>query len=790
MFRNYFITALRNLLRNPVYALINIFGLSIGITCSLLILIFIKHEISYDRFHEKKDDLYRMVFELVMPDSRTISPQMTAPVAPDISEEFPEVIRATRITGYRDGYFTYRNKVYKSEHVIYADSLFFEMFSFDLILGDARSALKEPYSLVLDEETAGIIFGNENPVGKILRWNNKDDLIITGVVKTTPVNSHLRFTSLISFSTLYQDDRLYMGWNGGMQYYHYIELKPGISKEAVEAKLPDFMYRHINYIYEKSGGSINAFLQPIRDIHLKSGYAGEIGAVGSMSAIYIYSAVALFILFIACINFMNLTTAKSTRRAREVGMRKVLGAARKSLIAQFLGESVIMSIIGLVLALILIEILLPVFSNMVGRELELYQMRNIDLIIGIPVFVIVIGILAGSYPAFYMSAYQPVSILKGIFSGLKGYSGFRNILVLVQFAISLVLIICTLVIYTQLGYIKAKDVGYQKENILVLQFNSEEFKNKYELLKENLTDIPGIISTSATSEIPGRGFTSNGYVPEGFTQPMMFNAVDIDYDYIRTMGLQVLQGRGFSREFPSDKNAYLINETLARKLNWENPIGKIIERGGNHIVVGLVKDFHFASLHEEIGALIFHMNPYLGYDFLLVRFKTDNLNGLINNIRKTWEQVDSNEPFEYFFLDDVFNVMYRTEEKMSSMLLYIAILAIIIACMGLFGLTLYSTEQRTKEIGVRKVFGSTVARVVFLLTGNFTRWVLLANILAWPVAYMIVRKYMQMYAYRINLPVWIFFLTALIAYLIALITISFQSIKAGTTNPAEALRHE
>jgi len=341
-----------------------------------------------------------------------------------------------------------------------------------------------------------------------------------------------------------------------------------------------------------------------------------------------------------------------------------------------------------------------------------------------------------------------------------------------------------------LGYIKAKDVGYLKENIMVLQFNTEEFKNNYELLKESLTDIPGIISSSATSEIPGRGFTSNGYKPEGFSQPMMFNAVDIDYDYIRTMGLQVLQGRGFSMEFPADKDAYLINETLARKLNWENPVGKTIERGGDHVVIGMVKDFHFASLHEEIGALIFHMNPYLGYDFLLVRFKTDNLNGLINNIHKTWEQVDPNEPFEYFFLDDVFDEMYRTEKKMSSMLLYIAVLAIVIACMGLFGLALYSTEQRTKEIGVRKVFGSTVASVVFLLTGNFTRWVLLANILAWPVAYIIVRKYMQMYAYRINLPVWIFFLTAVIAYLIALITISFQSIKAGTTNPAKTLRYE
>ena len=790
MIRNYIITAIRNLLRNPVYALINIFGLSIGITCSLLILIFIKNEISYDRFHEKKNDLYRMVFEMVDPNGSTFSPQMTAPVAPAMMEEFPEVKAATRLTGYRDGYFTYQNKSYKAGNVIYADSLFFEMFSFDLISGDPATVLKDPFTVVLNETTAENIFGKENPVGKIIRWNNKDNLMIQGIVKSPPENSHLQFSSLISFSSLYEDDRLYMDWNGGMQYYHYVELMPGSSKQSIETMLPDFMYRHINNIFEGTGFSINASLQPVLNIHLKSGYVGEIGMTGSMSNIFIYSAIALFVLLIACINFMNLTTAKSTSRAREIGLRKVLGAEKESLIGQFLGESVIMSLLGLILALIMIEILLPAFNNLVNRDLELYQVRNLDLIIGIPLFVIIIGVIAGSYPAFIMSAFRPVSVLKGTVTGQKGASGFRNLLVLVQFAISLVLIICTIVIYIQLGYIKTKDVGYQKENILVLQFTSENFRNNYQLLKDGLGKIPGIINSSATSEIPGSGFTSNGYKPEGYDRWIMFNAVDVDVDYIATMGLQVLKGRAFSPEYPSDSDACLINETLARELNWDNPAGMTIEREGIHPVIGMVKDFHFASLHQEIGPLIFTMRPYMGYDFLLVRFKTENLNTLINDIRGVWEKIDQNEPFEYFFLDDVFDDMYRSEQKLGTMLLYIAILAIIIACMGLFGLALYNTEQSTKEIGLRKVFGSTVSRVVFLLTGKFTRWVLLANLLAWPVAYIIIRKYMQMYAYRIDLPVWVFFLTALGTYLIALVTISFQSLKAGTTNPAKTLRHE
>jgi len=790
MIKNYIVIAVRNLLRNPVYALINIFGLSIGITCGLLILIFIKNEISYDRFQEKKKDLYRMVFEWANPNGSDISPQMTAPVAPDMMEEFPEVKAATRITGYRDGYFSYQNKSYKTANVIYADSLFFEMFSFKLISGDPQTILKEPYTVVLDEKTAQNIFGNEDPIGKIVRWNNKDDLMIKGIVKSPPANSHLQFSSLISFSSLYQDKRIYMDWNGGVQYYHYLELMPGTSVKMIESKLPEFMSRHLNNILEGSGWSVNASLQPVTDIHLKSNYTGEIGPNGTLSSIYIYSAIAIFILLIACINFMNLTTAKSTSRAREIGMRKVLGAEKESLIGQFLGESVIMTLLGFIIALIMIEILLPVFNSMVNRDLDLYKASNLDLIIAIPLFVIITGFIAGSYPAFVMSSFVPSKVLKGIIAGKKGASGFRNILVLFQFAISLILIICTIVIYSQLGYIKSKDVGYNKVNIMVLRFTSENFKSKYLILKDELKSIPGVIISSATSEIPGTGFTSNGYRPEGFDRFIMFNAVDVDYDYIETMGLQVIRGRAFSPEFPSDKDTYMVNETLARELNWADPEGKTIERGGAHTVIGMVKDFHFASLHEEIGPLIFTMTPYLGYDYLLVRFRTDNLDALINSIRKTWEKIDQNEPFEYTFLDDVFNEMYGSEQKLGSMLLYIAILAIIIACMGLFGLALYSTEQSTKEIGLRKVFGSTITRVVLLLTGKFTRWVLLANLLAWPVAYIIIRKYMQMYAYRIDLPVWVFFATALGAYLIALVTISVQSVKAGTTNPAKTLRYE
>ncbi|MFC2098321.1 ABC transporter permease [Bacteroidota bacterium] len=790
MLRNYLTTALRYLLRNPVYAAINVFGLSIGLTCALLILLFVKNEVSYDKFQANKENLYRLVFEFSSQEGEILSPQMTAPVGPDMVTEFPEVIRAARFTRPSEGFFSYDESTYSAERVMYADSTFFQMFSFNLLRGDPNTVLSEPYSLILGEEIARNIFGEEDPLGKIVRWNNRDELIVTGIVENPPSNSHLQFHSLISFSSRYRDRNNYMDWNGGMQYYHYLELVPGADPGELQMKFPDFMYENINHIYEKSGMTITALIQPIARIHLHSGYSGEIGPTGSMSNIYIYSAIALFILLIACINFMNLTTALATKRAREVGMRKVFGAGRSSLIRQFLGESITMSLIGLIFALILVEILLPSFEQIVSRELDLYKLKNLDLLIGIPLLTFGVGFLAGSYPAFYLSAFKPTAVLKGIFKGIRGYAGLRNTLVFFQFAISIILIICTLVLYVQLGYIRSMDVGYRKDNVMALQFTSDEFRSRCFELKEKLAGLPDVVSTSATSDPPGGGFSRNGYRPEGIDRSILFYVVDVDHDYPGTMGLQILKGRWFSEDFSTDKDAILVNETLAKQLGWEDPVEKILYRDGENRIIGVVKDFQFASVHNEIGPLVFKMKPYIGYGHLMVRFNTANLPKLLAQIEKAWKELDPNEPFEYFFMDEVFDEVYRTEQQMSKLLLYVAIMAILIACMGLFGLALYNTEQKTREIGVRRVFGSTVTGVMTLLSGKFTRWVILANILALPVAYIIIRKYMQGYVYRINFPVWIFFATALGVYLIALLTISYQSYKASNANPGDTLRHE
>ena len=482
------------------------------------------------------------------PEGKVRTPRMTAPVGPDMADEFPEVIRSVRFTSPESGYYSFNGSSHSVENVMYADSALFRMFSFDLLMGDPVRALAGPYSVVLTEDLASNIFGQGNPIGKVIRWNNRDDLLVTGIVENPPSNSHIQFSSLISFSSRYGDKRLYMDWNGGMQYYHYLELLPGASVSRLVAKFPDFMQVRINYIYEEAGASIAAFLQPIAKIHLHSGYAGEMGPTGSMSTIYIYTAIALFILFIACINFMNLTTALATKRAKEIGMRKVFGAARPVLIRQFLGESIVMSLVGLILALVMIEILIPTYEQIVQRQLDLYQWRNIDLLLGIPVLMAGVGLLAGSYPAFYLSAFKPAAVLKGIFKGAGGYGGLRNSLVFFQFAISIILIICTLVIYAQLGYIHSLDVGYRKDDVMILHFTSDSFKDRHLELKEKLSELPDVLSSTATSQVPGGGGASNGYRPEGYERWIMFNAVDVDYDYVSTMGLNEATIAKYMRE--------------------------------------------------------------------------------------------------------------------------------------------------------------------------------------------------------------------------------------------------
>jgi len=790
MVRNNIKYFFRNLLRNPVFSLINILSLTIGIACSILIILYIRYELSFDNFHQQESQVYRVAMRMKTQENEDVTANTTAAVGPTMVQDFSGVEKTVRLRTPQDGYFNTEDKNLYESGIIYADSTFFEVFSYKLLVGDPKEVLTRPYSLVISEETAKKLFGNVNPVGQSVKLNNKEDLIITGVVARPPSNSHIQFSNLISFTTLYEDSRLHMDWDGGWQYYTYIKLLEEYPIEDLKSKMDDFMHKYINKKLEQYGASLNPVFQPLKSIYLHSNLSGEIGPIGNPSNIYIFSSISIFILIIACINFMNLTTALSTRRAKEVGIRKVIGARRIILIRQFLGESILLSFIGLIFALIVIVIILPYFNNLIGKDLQIYQLSNWQIIIGFPLILLFVGIMAGSYPALYLSAFKPISIIQGILISGKGKSHIRNILVLLQFIISIGLIICTSSIYNQLNYIKKKDLGFDNNNILLVPLVGDEVKEKFEIILTEFKALPGIINASVASDYPGHGFTSNGYIPEGQEKPIMINVIDVDYDFLNTMGLEISKGRNFSGKYVTDRNAYLVNETLVKKMNWEDPIGKKIARGGDHEIIGVVKDFHFATLYEEIAPLIFTMKPYMGFDYITVKLGNEGIASTLKSIEKKWRAIAPNEPFDYLFLDDEFKRVYRPELRFSKLLFYFTILAIGIACMGLFGLASFITEQRTKEVGIRKAMGATSIKVVSLFSKDFTRWVLISNLFAWPVAFYFLNKWLQNFAYRIQFPFWIFLVTSAVALLIAFLTVSYQSFRAANINPAESLRHE
>jgi len=790
MIRNNIKIFFRNLFRNPVFSLINILSLTIGIACSILIILYVKYELSFDNFHQHKSQVYRVAMRMKTQENEDVTANTTAAVGPTMVQDFAGIEKTVRLRSPQNGFFNIGEKKSYETGIIYADSTFFEVFSFKLLTGDPKDVLTRPYSLVISEETAKKIFGEKNPVGQSVKLNNKEDLIITGVVAKPPSNSHIQFSNLISFTSLYEDSRLHMDWDGGWQYCTYIKLMEQYPIVDLKSKMDDFMYKYINKKYEQYGASLNPVFQPLKSIYLHSNLSGEIGPVGNPSNIYIFSSISIFILIIACINFMNLTTALSTRRAKEVGIRKVTGARRFILIRQFLTESILLSSIGLIIALIIIEIILPYFNNLISKDLHIYQLSNWQIIIGFPLIIFFVGILAGSYPAGYLSAFKPTQIIQGILTTGKGKSNIRNILVLLQFIISIALIICTSSIYNQLNYIKKKDLGFDNNHIILLPLVGDEAKEKFEIILTELKALPDIINTSVSSDYPGHGFTSNGYIPEGYEKPVMINVIDVDYDFLNTMGLEISEGRNFSRKYVTDRNAYLVNETFVKKMNWKEPLGKKISRGGDHEVIGVVEDFHFATLHEEIAPLIFTMKPYLGFDYIIVKIRKEGITSTIKSIEKKWQAITPYEPFDYFFLDDEFRKVYRHELQFGKLLFYFTILAIGIACMGLFGLASFITEQRTKEVGIRKAMGATSISVVTLFSKDFTRWVLISNLFAWPAAFYFLNKWLQNFAYRIQFPFWIFIVTSVVALLIAFLTVSYKSFRVANINPAESLRHE
>ena len=798
MIRNYIKTALVNLKKHKAFSFINILGLAIGIASCILIMTFIFHELSFDRFHENADRIFRLRSELVIAGDLLDIPKSGPPVGQYLVENYPEVENSVIIRNYGPLPVRYRENIHFEDLLFFAENSIFAVFSFPLIEGNPQTALEAAHSAVITEDMALKYFGNENPIGKTLLVNNDTELTVTGVAANVPPNSHFRFDMLCSFATYAASNTRDMQAWTSLNNYTYILLKEGFDFKILEQKFPEMIEQKIGTMLKYAKAEMKLSLQPLTRIHLHSNLMQEISANSSISYVYIFSAIAAFLLAIACINFMNLSTARSANRAQEVGLRKVLGADRSKIIRQFLSESIIYSFVALIAALLLVELALPLFHSVSGIDLSIRYFQSAWVIPGLIGLALLVGVAAGSYPAFFLSRFQPLQTLKGLFKTGASGARFRSILVIVQFSISVILIIGTIVVFNQLNFMKNRRLGFQKEQIVVVPVSDESTLASLTPVKDELLAHTGILSVAASSQVPGQTIYVNPFIPEGFSLEQMqyMGELYIDHDFLPSLGIAMAAGRNFDPNLRTDfSQSVIINETAAQKFGWKNPVGKSITeitqslRQITYRVIGVVKDFHYESLHKKISPLLIHYTTHV-YNSFSIRISSENILGTMAFIKNTMLEFDPGRPFDFAFLDDSFDALYRGEERLSRIFSYFSILAVFIACLGLFGLASFTSEQRTKEIGIRRVLGASVSGIVILLTKEFTKWVLIANLVAWPIAYFALNKWLQSFAYRTNIALLTFFLATLISLLIALLTVSFQALRTASANPADSLRYE
>jgi putative ABC transport system permease protein len=793
MIRNYFKITWRTIKRHKGYSLINISGLALGITCCIFIFLYIQDELSYDKFHDNAEDIYRVTYRMTVtgqPIHYTITP---TPLASALLHKFPEIESAVRLFPNRERLIVHiGDSSYFEEQLFFTDMSFFDVFSFPLLQGDPDSALDEPFSLVVTEEVALKYFGEEGALGKTLTIDTgfrSNDYTITGVVQSLPSNSHFRFNLLTTFSSMdARWQQLLTQWSTYVAYT-YIRLRDKALPELLQAKLPGFLKESVH-----DDTNPEAFLQPLTRIHLHSNLYPELEANGNIVYVYLFSAVAFLILLIASINYVNLATARSATRAREVGMRKVLGASRKQIMGQFWGEAALLTFLSFLLSVCLIEILKPHFTHLTGREWTGWSLNNLWVLALFSLIAFLTGIISGSYPALYLSGFRTDEALKGKQKAGVINSNLRKSLVVFQFGVSVVLILCTFIANRQLKYMKTKELGFQQDHIVVIPIHGSGLNQSYETIKDELLKNPQIISACATLRVPGRGFGSRPIQPEGAAENESIHMSDlwVDHDFVKTYGLKIEDGRDFSRLHETDVNeAFLLNETAVRKLGWDSAVGKrlvwnSIKEG---TVIGVVEDFHYRSLHRAIDPLLIHIQPGR-YLYFSVRIKPENIQETLDSIRSLWQRFNPGFPFDYFFLDDHFDQLYKGEDRLEQLFESFALLAVFIACLGLLGLTAFSAEQRTREIGIRKVLGATVPNIVLMLSREFMILVLISNAVAWPIAFFVMNRWLRGFAYRTNMCLWFFILSTLMTLFITLVTVSYQAVKAALANPIDSLRYE
>ncbi len=808
MLKNYFKIAWRNLQKKKVYSVINILGLGVGMACCLLIFMFVQDELSYDNYHEKGDRIYRVTHGSSSPEGVTEGSEAepfwvwgNAPVGPALKQEFPEIEKIVQFSGRSDLLLSYGETTQQEDGVFFMDSTVFDVFSWELIEGNPKTALVAPFSIVLTESTAKKYFGDEDALGKTLKGSesagraNAGDYTVTGVMKDVPGNSHFKFNALLSLSTFKQSrPEIFDDW-GYVDTYTYLLVNEQFGQAAFHAKIPDFIQRG-NTDSEEFGYTIR--LEPLKDVYLRTTADRQPGETGSLSNIYVFSMIGLFILIIAMINFMNLSTARSMERAKEVGIRKSIGADRKSLIFQFLGESLIIVFLAALVAILFVSVSLPMMNDLTGKVFDLAQVVNwqtVPFFLGI---MLLVGLLAGSYPAFVLSSFQPVMILKGINkSSAKGVF-LRKGLVIFQFSLSIALIAGTMIVYSQMGHLLDKEMGFDKEQMLVLDYNYDEQVNfMSSALKTEMENLPSVTSAAFSRSVPGSYFpnayttieSANGELV-GEAQPIF----QVGIDFVNHYNLELVAGRSYSRDYPSDSSSALVlNEAAARQYGYSNPadiIGKKFDQWGRSgEVIGVVKDFNYISLHRTIEPLTLPFEPYASR-YLSLKITGEDLPATLSQVEEIWKKLAPQRPFLYSFLDEDFNTQYQSDFRFRKIFTTFSVLAILIACLGLLGLATYTAEQRTKEIGIRKVLGADIGSIVGLLSKDFIKLVLVAIVVATPLSWFAMNKWLEGFAYQVPIHWWIFGIAGLLSIVVALFTISFQSIKAALMNPVNSLKSE
>jgi putative ABC transport system permease protein len=789
MFKNLIKTAFRHILKHPGYSILNILGLTLGISSALFLIIYVSDEISYDRYHEKADRIYRVSSKITEPDDQFTWNVAQIPFGPQVVKDYPEVQSFVRFIPMGRSLYKYEDKEFNEENFFYVDSTLFDIFTYKVLKGEVKTALLEPKKIILTEKIATKYFGASDPIGKTLT-SGTNVYEVTGVIEDVPTNSHFRFDAISARNNLPKQ----LGNWGNFGIFTYLLFPEDFDVKAFELKMQGMYDAYMKTIFEAMKIKIEYILEPITKIHLYSTNAGEPEPTGSITYVYIFAIVALFLVLIAGMNYMNLATARSARRAREVGLRKVVGSRRGPLIAQFLSESTVFTIISLILSIIVLIALLPKFNTLAGKSFDLQIIYSPVVILTLIGVILVVGLLGGSYPAFFLSRFSPVTVLKGeITQGTAG-SLFRKILVVFQFAISVIMIICTLVVFRQLNYLKTKDQGFDQKDVINLTLNGRMVL-KYPVLKQVLTDFPEIKYVTSTNTAVGEGSGKvifNVETDQGMVQKGVNFAV-VDHDFVDALGITILDGRDFQEDMPSDTlTGAVVNETFAKRMNWTDPIGKKVELGDANTlrarVIGVMKDYHQTGMYNEIESLLLVYRARNNQVY--IKLSGNNNQATLSFIESKWKEIYPDQPFTYTYLSERFNRQFEADEKRGLIFTIFTILAILIACLGLFGLASYMVEQRTKEIGIRKVFGANESIILRLIAKDFLILVTVGIVIAIPVAWYLMSDWLQNYVYRTNIGVPLIIIASLLTIAITFITISYKAYQAAVMNPATSLKTE